>query len=143
MVLENIRSYGCGDDRDRIFATLGIAADGGIGDIVPDYGKSIEEIYMNVVKCKILASSESNCLSFLGYVVGRAPGSSISPTYEDLPTWAPDWRTKIACNTINKLREIDQPNRGNIFDASQNSKPDVKIEGRQLIAKGLAVDTVK
>jgi hypothetical protein len=142
MVLEHIRSYECGDDRDKVFAALGMAADVGIGDIIPDYGKSVEDTYIDVVKF-IISASELHCLSFLGYIVRPAPGSFISPKYEDLPTWVPDWRTQIACCTINKQRDTDQPNCGYLFGASGQAKPEIKIDGRNLIVKGLCIDTVK
>jgi hypothetical protein len=141
-VLEHIRSYECGNDRDRVFAALGIAADVGIGNIIPDYGKSVEDTYIDVVKF-IISASELHCLSFLGYIVRPAPGSSIAPKYEDLPTWVPDWRTQIACHAINRQRDRDQPNCGYLFGASGQTQPEVKIDGRNLIIRGLSIDTVK
>jgi hypothetical protein len=88
MVLQHIRAYECGDDRDKVFAAIGMAADVGVGDIIPDYGKSVEDTYTDVVKF-IVSASELHCLSFLGYIVRLTLGSFIgfiSTKYEDLPT---------------------------------------------------------
>lgn len=141
-VLEHMRSYECGNDRDRVFAALGMAADVGIGDVIPDYGKSVEDTYIDVVKF-IISTSDLHCLTFLGYIVRSAPGSLITANHEDLPTWVPDWRTQIACHTINKQRDTDHPRCGYLFSASGNAEPMVKIDGRNLIIKGLSIDTLK
>jgi len=49
-VLETLRSFKCEDPRDKVYASLGMAADVSESDILPDYVKSIEEVYTVVVR---------------------------------------------------------------------------------------------
>ena len=88
-VLEEMRPYDCGDDRDKVFAALGMAADVILEDFAPDYKKSVEEVYTDVVRFT-LGASEFHSFDFLGYIVrpeGLDPDSKMWIRYSDLPTW--------------------------------------------------------
>jgi hypothetical protein len=88
-VLEEMRSYECGDDRDKVFAALGMAADVNLDDFTPDYNKSVGEVYTDVVRF-MLGASELHSFDFLGYIVrpeGLDPDSKMGTRYKDLPTW--------------------------------------------------------
>ncbi|CZR59537.1 uncharacterized protein PAC_09431 [Phialocephala subalpina] len=142
MVLEHIRSYECGDDRDKVFAALGMAADVEVDDITPDYRKSVEDTYIDVVKF-IVSASEVQRLSFLGYIVRPAPDFEITPKNKHLPTWVPDWRIQIACHAINQAQDSDDPKCGSVFGASKHTKPEIEIAGGKLIIRGLSIDITK
>ncbi len=47
-VLRQLRCFSCTDQRDKVYAGLGIAGDVRVGDVVPDYGVSIEDVYARV-----------------------------------------------------------------------------------------------
>jgi hypothetical protein len=119
-----------------------MAADVGIGDISPDYEKSVKDTYIEVVRF-ILSASELHCLSFFGYIVRPAPGSYITAEHDDLPTWVPDWRTRISWFVIPKQQDSDQPESEKLFCASGESKAEIRIDGSKLIVKGLSIDNIK
>jgi Heterokaryon incompatibility protein (HET) len=88
-VLEHMRSYECSDDRDKVFAALGMAANVSLDDITPDYQTSVEDVYTDVVRFA-LGASEFHCFDFLGYLVqpeGLDPASRMWARHKDLPTW--------------------------------------------------------
>ena len=67
-VLELIRPFECQDPRDKLYASLGLAADLLETDIGPDYTKSVKDVYTDIARFS-LSQSESYCLDFLGLVV--------------------------------------------------------------------------
>jgi hypothetical protein len=71
------------DDRDRIFALLGIATED--HGIVPEYDRRIScsDIYTKAAHA-IIKSGEIDLLSF----------SQHKDSTDDLPLWVPDWRSK-------------------------------------------------
>lgn len=144
-VLEHMRSYECSDHRDKVFAALGMAADVGLDEIKPDYQKSVEDVYTDVVRF-VLGASELHCFDFLGYVVrpeGLDPNSELWVRYKDLPTWVPDWRTQISSHAIFKHKDTDHPSSERLFCAGGSSKAEAIIDGRKLLVKGLLIDAVK
>lgn len=44
-----LRTFECRDPRDKLYAALGLAADVSAEDIIPDYTKSVEEVYHDIV----------------------------------------------------------------------------------------------
>ena len=83
-----------------------MAGDVSEADLIPDYTKSVEEVYMDVVKFHLqclerptpLGSgfvTAEHALEFQAYVVRRPKGPErIDCTVGDLtPSWVPDWRT--------------------------------------------------
>ncbi|EPE32054.1 heterokaryon incompatibility protein [Glarea lozoyensis ATCC 20868] len=93
------RSY-ASDDRDLIFALLGIASDRDSLDIVPDYHPSTtcSSLYTSVAK-KIIQSGDVDYLSFkesarYRMVEDAQSSTSASSLTNDYftPSWVPDWR---------------------------------------------------
>lgn len=84
-----LRGTKCTDPRDRIYGLLGIL-DGGqyLDAIVPDYSKSVSEVYHSVVLEYI---STAKSLDFLISCHNDSREEvSVSPA-DALPTWVPDW----------------------------------------------------
>lgn len=48
-LLETFRDYKCSDPRDKVFALLGLANDCRNGELLPDYSKSILDVYVDVI----------------------------------------------------------------------------------------------
>lgn len=85
----SLRGTKCTDPRDRVYGLLGILDDGHYLDvIVPDYSKSVSEVYLSVV-LEYIATNQA-----LDFLISCGKDSreevSVSPT-DALPTWVPDW----------------------------------------------------
>ncbi|KAI1408238.1 heterokaryon incompatibility protein-domain-containing protein [Hypoxylon sp. FL1857] len=86
--------FGVTDPRDLVYGILGFTtvpvsisqdvADTHQPTLTVDYGRSISEVYQDVVRYEI---SRTKSLWILDYVTSR-PASS-----KELPSWTPDWRT--------------------------------------------------
>jgi hypothetical protein len=73
------RNYQATDERDKVFALLGIAVDG------PKFGLPglrYEQVFYNVAHRSLSEMESLTCLSSAGLSSTRKPG---------LPTWVPDW----------------------------------------------------
>jgi len=70
----------CFDDRDRVFALLGMAYDREALGLTPDYSKTCEQIYIETA-ASILQSGQTYILSLT-----RCDGMR-----KNLPSWVPDW----------------------------------------------------
>ncbi|KAH6693369.1 heterokaryon incompatibility protein-domain-containing protein, partial [Leptodontidium sp. MPI-SDFR-AT-0119] len=98
------------DPRDIIFALLGISSDQDELGIVPDYSKS----YRNVFVRTAISLLEKGHISML--CLSQTLG------FDGLPSWVPDWSTKIQCPFEGLLRRFSACGRhlSNIsFDNSQ------------------------
>ena len=84
------------DPRDKIYSLLGIASDAEQLKIVPDYSKSVEEVYTDAA-AKILSLGK---LELLHYVHPQNP---------NMPSWVPDWERAKRHITPYEFRELDKP----------------------------------
>ena len=84
------------DPRDRIYSLLGIASDAEQLKIVPNYSKSVEEVYTDTA-AKILSLGK---LELLHYVHPQNP---------NMPSWVPDWEGAKRHITPYEFRELDKP----------------------------------
>jgi hypothetical protein len=48
-LLETFKDFKCSDPRDKVFALLGLASDCQNGELLPDYSKSILDVYVDVI----------------------------------------------------------------------------------------------
>jgi len=59
-LLETFRDYKCSDPRDKVFALLGLAHDCQNGELLPDYSKSILNVYVDVIyHCNTIIAEDS------------------------------------------------------------------------------------
>ena len=80
--------------------------------ITPDYAKSLEEVYLDVVKFQLTQLGDE--LDFLGYIIrSSADFLNIKDTHEPLKaSWIPDWRNKILNPPFSKAMELRDPISG-------------------------------
>jgi hypothetical protein len=64
-----LREYDSTDLRDKVYAIPSLASDFNIGDLVPDYSKPFEDVYMDLIYFSISKSTLEHKLDFLGFVV--------------------------------------------------------------------------
>ena len=83
------------DPRDKIYCFLGIASDAEQLKIVPDYTKSITEVYTEAAT-QILSLGRLELLQY------------VHPQNPNLPSWVPDWEQAIRHITPYECRELDK-----------------------------------
>jgi hypothetical protein len=86
--LELFRRTDCSEPKDKLYAPLTIVQQNVAHQIVPDYSKSLFEVYLDVAKYHLA----QNSLDFLGFA-----GNSLGIFDEDgnrWPSWLPDWRKR-------------------------------------------------
>lgn len=138
------------DDRDRLYGVRGLANDARFLKV--DYSLSVEEVYFRFVKSFIHHYKSLDVICFAS-IYGPPPGSS-------LPSWVPDWRTKVDPLVVPLM--VSQSARthiGNVrpqsqwgvvepsalfacYAASMNIAAVYRFEGSALLARGAVLDTV-
>ncbi|KAI4187164.1 MAG: hypothetical protein L6R41_002991 [Letrouitia leprolyta] len=93
-LLSIIRSTKSTDPRDKVYAFLGLASDLEPGCIVPNYSKSLLEVYSDVVRFSL--TQPQNGLQILGHVIHSATevnGDQPNEQIDDKSlSWLPDYR---------------------------------------------------
>ncbi|KAF2001693.1 hypothetical protein P154DRAFT_158008 [Amniculicola lignicola CBS 123094] len=141
-VLQHIRCYDSTDPRDKVYASLGMACDISNDEIIPDYSKSVLEVFTEVVQWS-LKRTNSDALDFLGYVVRPAPSSQWLRDYDPrLPSWIPDWKIKGNFPALRKYTEWDVSEGARSYNASGNHELDATIKERNLSVRGLHFDEI-
>ncbi|KAK3996171.1 heterokaryon incompatibility protein-domain-containing protein [Cladorrhinum sp. PSN332] len=98
-LLQGTRDYDASDPRDKLYALLGMALDVSTELLVPDYSKSAETVFRNLVEFMITSRRSLDIISS-GRLALAAPGQ---------PTWLPDWRVP------DSLRPLVGEENGNSF----------------------------
>lgn len=70
-----MESYECSDDRDKVFAALGAAADISLDDITPGYQKQVEVIYTEALRFVNMEASGRNCYDLPAILFDRKGGT--------------------------------------------------------------------
>jgi hypothetical protein len=118
----------CTDPRDKLYGILGLSSDIHEGELVPDYGRSCQEIYIEVAK---LCIHKYHSLAVLCCV--RNPKG-----LSGLPSWVPDWNTIPATGEILGFRSSEK------YSAAGTTIPSFKFSADGLIlnTSGKSVDII-
>jgi hypothetical protein len=87
-VLRWTRTQKCWDDRDRIYAILGLPYTKDkqfIGAIKPDYTKTVQQLYHDVAAEVVQNGQFSRLWTSIGHT------RDWNPINSDMPSWVPDW----------------------------------------------------
>lgn len=150
------------DDRDRVYAVLGICNDTDRAIVgTPDYTISVEELYTRIVVGFMHQHKSLNILCHRALFTKPHPNSE-EPARR-LPTWVPDWRcwTDAASRPvpsmvsepsrpeIGNFHEIRDPQHGvvdpNLVYAASAGLPaefSVSADSRRLTCKGIVIDII-
>lgn len=99
----------CKDPRDKVYAAISLV-DTHRKIIVPDYQKSVLEVYLDVVQyCLQNSNHPCGTLDFLGYASSSSSRELLrlsSSSRTSIPGWIPDWRADSDYLTLgNNLRK--------------------------------------
>jgi len=136
-VLRDARERDAGDERDKVFAVLGLCAEGEARAISADYSDSRNEVYVNVAKYFLTRSSKPlRMLCAAGYIEGQTKESV-------LPSWVPDWSQRISLTP--SIRHFEDSGK---FKAGGSTQPEMRFfaspQGtEQLLLKGKIVTTLQ
>ncbi|KAI1759882.1 HET-domain-containing protein [Hypoxylon sp. FL1150] len=123
------QDYQATDLRDKLYALLGMASDISPDDIIPDYTKSVQQVFLDLVRFMAVEHRNLDIISS-----GR---SSISGTSS--PSWLPDWKG------TNQLRPLNSEEfGGHFYQASGNTYATVHMTEFPdiLVAEGWITDTI-
>jgi hypothetical protein len=125
------------DPRDKIFALLGLAADVEDGDIVPDYHKTVDQVYCDFARFVITTRQKLD-------IISEGFGQSHS-NYRSLPSWVPDWTLKSPEPLNRFLIQTDNESSKIVYRASKGSSMSATFSDdlRALFVKGFILDKIK
>ncbi|OTA62910.1 HET-domain-containing protein [Hypoxylon sp. EC38] len=123
------QDYQATDSRDKLYALLGMASDLSPDDIIPDYTKPIQEVFLDLVRFMAVKRRNLDIISSGRFSIS---GSTV-------PSWLPDWR---GLNTLRPLNSEEVG--GHFYRASGNTDAVVDLDEFPctLRAEGWVVDTV-
>lgn len=99
-LLQATTHYAASDSRDRIYALLGFAEKVYQQKLIPDYSKTVTEVYVEAVKCIVETDRSLNILAF--------PASK--KNLDDLPSWTPDFSISLSTHSRALLpRDLEKP----------------------------------
>lgn len=143
-VLRLLRAYDCEDDRDKVYAALGMAMDVHEDDLVPDYQKSYRAVCSDVVEFYV-SKLDRHTFEFLGSIFRPAPDTCIdfgSNTYQ-LPSWIPDWTCQVVIPPFEKNLNMDSfDTTRNAYNASGALPVVCRIEKESLHLQGAVLDRI-
>ncbi|KAI2602746.1 HET-domain-containing protein [Hypoxylon sp. NC1633] len=123
------QDYQATDSRDKLYALLGMASDLSADEIIPNYSKPVQEVFLGLVRFMAMKHRNLDVISS-----GRL---SISDSIG--PSWMPDWR---GLNTLRPLNSEEVG--GHFYRASGNTEAVVDMADfpSALTAEGWIVDQV-
>ena len=139
-LLEYLRATKSSEPRDKVYAPLGFASDFAASGIQPDYSKTLEEIYKDVVRFSL--SQPSHGLQILGQVTHFAPDSNymvIPDRSVNLPSWVPDFREYLGPNPFCPTLA---DGRWAYTACGPHTSHNAKIEAHRLILEGARIDEI-
>ncbi|KAI1391879.1 HET-domain-containing protein [Hypoxylon trugodes] len=123
------QDYQATDSRDKLYALLGMASDISPDEIIPDYTKPVQEVFLDLVE--FMATNHRN-LDIISSGRLSISGSSV-------PSWLPDWRG------LNTLRPLNSEEVGGHFHRA-SGRTDAVVDLAEypsiLTAEGWVVDTI-
>ncbi|KAI9686726.1 MAG: hypothetical protein M1822_002785 [Bathelium mastoideum] len=127
-LLWRFRSRGASDDRDKVYALLGLVNTWGSSTkLAADYTLPTAEVYVNTVS-KMVEVTKSIAILL---------GNQLKNRHPELPSWVPDFTIRSGFDELDQLMETSR------YMASGESQAQITIlSGRVLASPGVHIDTV-
>ena len=133
-LLSLTRDTTCSRRQDKVFALMGLAADGALMRNLIDYGKTVEQVYTETAT-HFLLQGDFAVLNLASDAGGR--------DLHSMPTWVPDWSSWPRAFPIIRLVQNSVINVSYFPCKQSNALPKVTGNNRVLILRGAIVDRVK
>jgi hypothetical protein len=143
-----VRVFNCLDPRDRVYAALGLPnTKNTIDQLVPDYTRSVVEVYIDVVKFALHHLESGHQLDFLGDGVRLEDSADISDGSlahtTPMPTWVPDWRFQQLELAFAKAKPDFEHKGPRVYNADGGHSSQVFVEEQSLMVHGLQIGIVE
>ncbi|CAM1507454.1 Fc.00g070950.m01.CDS01 [Cosmosporella sp. VM-42] len=142
-LLVDSRNFLCTNQRDKIYGLLGIAMDANEEgkQLLPDYSRSIEDVYKDFVIWNVLTRRSLSSFSLTSQT--KASSSKSAGSNSVLPSWVPDFANLIESLTLLPL--TTQETRRGTFDAAKGTDVMARFNKRNntLCVWGITVDSVQ
>ncbi len=134
--LQFVRAFACANPRDKVYAILGLIQNN--NDIViPDYDRSVIQVYTDVVRYCITAYPELHRLDFLGHVSTSSPLENA----QRCPSFVPNWNELTDVDNFKKTT-VEYNITDRLYRASLDHTGYVSLDGDTLFLDAFAVDVV-
>jgi hypothetical protein len=130
-------SFKASEDRDKVYALLGLTSEHLPRSLTPNYkNKTTLDVFRDMARYFLSSRDPFAMLPYAGI------GYRESKVVEDLPSWAPDWTTPRPCAALheplhNYFETIE-------YHTSRTSKPSVTLtqDPNAIILNGVCVDEI-
>ncbi|KAI4089915.1 MAG: hypothetical protein L6R37_007971 [Teloschistes peruensis] len=138
-LIDSLRGTQASQPRDKAYALLGLAADLQSASIKPDYGKSLCDVYTDIVRFSL--SQPKYGLQILGHVIRlRVSFEGEENTYirNGFPSWVPDYREY----GVNLFQTLQEGSKWAYNACGPYNIHSAHIDGRRLILQGYQMDRI-
>lgn len=151
-IISNARNAKATDPRDNVYALLALADDVLLGAMIPDYTKSVQEVYADVVHFTL--AKPNHRLEIFGQVsepCDEAGGSKEIHEGQRLPSWVPDFQQ--GCKPFEVTKQVTReknPDSDDLVEVRRDAySPDgysrrqtPEIEGTTMKLDGFMLDII-
>ena len=139
--LHRLRNLRSSDARDKVYAPRNVASNLPLNMLVPDYRKSVKDVFIDVARTAMAMSDGS--LDFLGYSCRPAEDAlHMGEIHTDLPSWIPDWRYRMEIWPLSNSHGLDAKDQKVIYRASGSDASIASIDDDSLQVYGYPVDKI-
>ena len=121
------------DAKDKVFGVWGIVYPETAGGLVVDYERTVEDVYMDLVKWHV---EKTRSLDVMGLCGMRGLGLQ-----ERLPSWAPDLTVESAQPFAKEFHHITNLNE-KVYDACKGKQGKVGFDGNIMVLEGIIFDKI-
>ena len=133
-LLDTLRGSQATDQRDKVYALLGLSPSAYAMRIIPDYTASVDHVFCDAARAII---TEDRNLDVLCLVEGPSETSRLRTL--DLPSWVPDFTAEYV-----NIGTADHRNTRRFYASGTTLSENVDIgDPRVLAVKGYLIDTIK